>query len=44
MSGKTWTGMSPTGGRTAIIDMAPGRIRFRGHPIEELIGASPSRR
>ena len=25
--------------RTAIIDMAPGRIAFRGHPIEELIGA-----
>lgn len=24
--------------RTAIIDMAPGRIRMRGHPIEELIG------
>ncbi|WP_112321057.1 citryl-CoA lyase [Oceanibium sediminis] len=24
--------------RTAIIDMAPGRIAFRGHPIEELIG------
>lgn len=24
--------------RTAIIDMAPGQIRFRGHPIEELIG------
>ncbi len=23
---------------TAIIDMAPGRIRVRGHPIEELIG------
>lgn len=24
--------------RTAIIDMAPGRIAFRGHPVEELIG------
>ena len=24
--------------RTAIIDMAPGRIAFRGHPIEALIG------
>jgi hypothetical protein len=24
---------------TAIIDMAPGQIRLRGHPIEELIGA-----
>ncbi|MDH3595854.1 MAG: citryl-CoA lyase [Rhodospirillales bacterium] len=24
--------------RTSIIDMAPGQIRFRGHPIEELIG------
>ncbi len=24
---------------TAIIDMAPGEIRFRGHPIEELIGS-----
>ncbi len=24
--------------RTSIIDMAPGRIAFRGHPIEELIG------
>lgn len=24
--------------RTSIIDMAPGMIRFRGHPIEELIG------
>ncbi len=24
---------------TAIIDMAPGKIRLRGHPIEELIGA-----
>ena len=23
---------------TAIIDMAPGQIRFRGHPIEDLIG------
>jgi len=23
---------------TSIIDMAPGRIAFRGHPIEELIG------
>lgn len=23
---------------TAIIDMAPGEIRFRGHPIEQLIG------
>ena len=23
---------------TEIIDMAPGQIRFRGHPIEELIG------
>ena len=23
---------------TAIIDMAPGQIRLRGHPIEELIG------
>ena len=25
--------------RTAIIDMAPGRIAFRGRPVEELIGA-----
>ncbi len=25
--------------RTSIIDMAPGRIAFRGHPIEDLIGA-----
>ncbi|MEM1314299.1 MAG: citryl-CoA lyase [Pseudomonadota bacterium] len=25
--------------RTEIIDMAPGRIRLRGRPIEELIGA-----
>jgi citrate synthase len=24
--------------RTAIIDMAPGRITFRGHPVENLIG------
>ncbi len=24
--------------RTAIIDMAPGQVRLRGHPIEELIG------
>ena len=24
--------------RTAIIDMAPGRIAFRGHPIQDLIG------
>jgi citrate synthase len=24
--------------RTSIIDMAPGRIAFRGHPVEELIG------
>ncbi|WP_136440655.1 citryl-CoA lyase [Pacificoceanicola onchidii] len=24
--------------RTSIIDMAPGRIAFRGHPIEDLIG------
>ncbi len=24
--------------RTEIIDMAPGKIRFRGYPIEELIG------
>ena len=24
--------------RTSIIDMQPGRISFRGHPIEELIG------
>ena len=24
--------------RTSIIDMAPGQIRFRGRPIEELIG------
>lgn len=24
--------------RTSIIDMAPGRIALRGHPIEELIG------
>jgi citrate synthase len=30
--------MSPTGGATQIIDMAPGQIRLRGHPIEELIG------
>jgi citrate synthase len=25
--------------RTSIIDMAPGRIAFRGHPIEALIGS-----
>jgi len=25
--------------RTSIIDMAPGKIAFRGHPIETLIGA-----
>ncbi|WP_254437149.1 citryl-CoA lyase [Ruegeria arenilitoris] len=25
--------------RTAIIDMAPGRIAFRGHPIQDLIGS-----
>ena len=25
--------------RTAIIDMAPGRIAFRGHQIQELVGA-----
>ncbi|MEM9250497.1 MAG: citryl-CoA lyase [Pseudomonadota bacterium] len=25
--------------RTSIIDMAPGRIAFRGHPIEDLIGS-----
>lgn len=24
--------------RTSIIDMAPGRIAFRGHPVQELIG------
>ena len=24
--------------RTSIIDMKPGRIAFRGYPIEELIG------
>lgn len=24
--------------RTAIIDMAPGKIEFRGHPIQDLIG------
>ena len=24
--------------RTAIIDMEPGRIAFRGHPVQELIG------
>ncbi len=24
--------------KTEIIDMAPGQIRMRGHPIEELIG------
>lgn len=24
--------------RTSIIDMAPGKIAFRGHPIEDLIG------
>ena len=23
---------------TEIIDMAPGQIRFRGHPIQDLIG------
>lgn len=23
---------------TEIIDMAPGQIRMRGHPIEDLIG------
>ncbi len=25
--------------RTSIIDMAPGRIAFRGHPIQDLIGS-----
>ena len=25
--------------RTAIIDMEPGRIAFRGHPVEQLIGS-----
>lgn len=25
--------------RTSIIDMAPGKIAFRGHPVESLIGA-----
>ena len=25
--------------RTSIIDMEPGRIELRGHPIEELIGS-----
>ena len=25
--------------RTAIIDMAPGKIAFRGHPVEDLIGS-----
>lgn len=25
--------------RTSIIDMEPGRIEFRGHPIQDLIGA-----
>ena len=24
--------------RTSIIDMAPGEIRYRGYPIEQLIG------
>ena len=24
--------------RTSIIDMSPGKIAFRGHPVEELIG------
>ena len=24
--------------RTSIIDMAPGVIRYRGYPIEQLIG------
>ena len=24
--------------RTSIIDMAPGKIEFRGHPIQDLIG------
>ena len=24
--------------RTSIIDMEPGRIAFRGHPIEDLVG------
>ena len=24
--------------RTSIIDMAPGSIRYRGYPIQELIG------
>ncbi|MEM7424295.1 MAG: citryl-CoA lyase, partial [Pseudomonadota bacterium] len=23
---------------TSIIDMAPGQIRFRGRPVEDLIG------
>jgi citrate synthase len=26
--------------RTAIIEMSPGRIAFRGHPVETLIGAT----
>ena len=26
--------------RTSIIDMAPGRIAFRGYPVEELIGTA----
>ena len=26
--------------QTDIIDMAPGQIRMRGHPIEELIGTT----
>ena len=24
--------------KTSIIDMEPGRIEFRGHPIQDLIG------
>ena len=28
--------------RTSIIDMEPGRIAFRGHPIEDLVGNAAS--
>ncbi len=39
MSSKPGDTISPTDWwHTDIIDMRPGQIRFRGHPIEELIG------
>jgi len=40
MSGSEAGGRDPVADwwRTAIIDMAPGEIRLRGHPIQDLIG------